>query len=85
MAEGSSEGEERGERRGPPRGFAPKPVKLGEKVRVHVDNMGKEGDGVAKVQGFVVFVKGATDSDVGQDVDVNITFIGRKFAIGEKV
>ncbi len=77
--------EERGERRDPPRSFSPKPVKLGEKVKVHVDNMGKEGDGVAKIEGFVVFVKGATESDVGQDVEVNITFVGRKFSIGEKV
>lgn len=64
--------------------FAPKPVKLGEKVTVKVENMGDKGDGVAKVQGFVVFVKGATPDDVGKEMDVNVTFVGRKFAIAEK-
>ncbi len=76
--------EETGEENRPARVFSPKPVKLGEKLKVHVEAMGEKGDGVAKVEGFVVFVKGATESDVGNDVEVNITFIGRKFAIGEK-
>ena len=69
----------------PKRVFSPKPVKLGDRVRVHVEAMGEKGDGVAKVEGFVVFIKGVNESDVGKDVDANVTFIGRKFAIAEKV
>lgn len=64
--------------------FSPKPVKLGDKVNVKVENIGEKGDGVAKVEGFVIFVKGATQEDVGKELDVNITFVGRKFAIAEK-
>lgn len=65
--------------------FSPKPVKLGDSVDVTVEALGEKGDGVAKVKGYVIFVKGATQDDVGKEVKVNITFIGRKFAIGEKV
>jgi len=64
--------------------FSPKPVKLGDKVHVHVEALGEKGDGVAKIQGFVIFIKGATQEDVGKDMDVSITYIGRKFAIAEK-
>ena len=73
------------EEKRPPMRFSPKPIKLGDKVKVHVEGIGEKGDGVAKAEGFVVFVKGATEADVGQDVEVNVTFIGRKFAIAEKV
>ncbi len=67
-----------------PQRFSPKPVKLGEVVKLNVEAIGEKGDGVAKVEGFVVFVKGATQEDVGKEVSANITFIGRKFAIAEK-
>ena len=69
----------------PRRRFLPKPVKLGEKRKVHIEAMGEKGDGIAKVDGFVVFVRGAEESEIGNDVEVNITYIGRKFAVGEKV
>jgi len=62
---------ERGTRRGPLRGrrgpSGPKPVKEGDVVEVEVMEKSRRGDGVAKVEGFVVFVPGA---EPGQRVKV---------------
>lgn len=76
--------EESGRERRPPMRFSPKPVKLGDSVTLKVEAIGEKGDGVAKVEGYVIFVKGATQEDVGKDLNAKITFIGRKFAIAEK-
>lgn len=60
--------------RGPPR---PKPVEEGKEYEVEVTDVSREGDGVAKVQGFVVFVK---SGKAGQKVKVKIDQVGNRFA-----
>ncbi|MBI5145747.1 MAG: TRAM domain-containing protein [Thaumarchaeota archaeon] len=42
----------------------------------------RQGDGIAKVDGFVIFVKGGQP---GQDAKIKITQVGRRFAIAEMV
>ncbi len=75
---------ERGTRRGPPRGrrgpSGPKPVKEGDVVEVVEKS--RRGDGVAKVEGFVVFVPGA---EPGQRVKVQIEGVGATYAVGRVV
>jgi len=63
-----------------PRGFA-KPVQVGDELEVTVEGKGKTGDGVAKVNGYVIFIKGETE--VGQKYKIRIVRIGRNFATGE--
>jgi predicted RNA-binding protein with TRAM domain len=77
QSNGSEEMEER-------RGFRelPAPVKEGETYTVKIDARGKSGDGLARVEGFVVFVPGA---NVGDEVKVRITSVRRKFATAEIV
>jgi predicted RNA-binding protein with TRAM domain len=58
--------------------FSPKPVKEGDVVKVKIESKGQQGDGVAKIQGYVIFVKG--DVNQGQEYEVKITSVGRKFA-----
>ncbi len=58
------------------------PVKEGEKYKVKIEDIGKEGDGVAKVENFVVFVP---DTDVGDEVEIEITRVLRTLAFGEVV
>ena len=41
--------------------------------------MGQRGDGVAKIDGYVIFVKGE-GLEVGKEVNVEILTVGRKFA-----
>ena len=39
------------------RGFAPKPVEIGKEYDVEVTEVSRQGDGIARVQGYVIFVK----------------------------
>ncbi len=64
------------------RGGPPAPVKEGETHTVKIDAKGKGGDGLARIEGFVVFVPGA---DVGAEVKVRITSVRRRFATAEVV
>jgi predicted RNA-binding protein with TRAM domain len=57
-----------------------KPVSEGETVEVEVEDLGEKGDGIARVDGFVVFVPGG---EVGESYDVEVTSVGRKFAFAE--
>jgi len=74
-------GEGRGERRGMnPNYFLPKPVKVGDVVEVTIEGTASRGDGIAKKDGFVIFVKGAKPGD---KLTVRITDVRTRFAIGE--
>jgi predicted RNA-binding protein with TRAM domain len=59
--------------RGPP---GPKPVEVGKEYEVDVTEISRQGDGIARVQGFVVFVK---NGKVGQRVKVRVTEVGGRF------
>lgn len=79
-----------GERRGPRREgmpiksnyFLPKPVKVGDEVEVDVEAVASKGDGIAKKDGFVLFIKGATQ---GQKVRVRVTEVKARYATAEIV
>ncbi len=60
----------------------PKPVAAGDTIDVTIEGQGGQGDGIAKVENFVVFVKGARK---GERCRVKITEVKRTFALGEKV
>lgn len=60
----------------------PKPVEMGKEYDVDVTERSNRGDGIARIQGFVVFVK---NGKVGDKVKVKVTSIGNRFAIGEIV
>jgi predicted RNA-binding protein with TRAM domain len=80
---GSQEGFQ--ERRGfevKPSYFLPKPVKVGDETEVKIDTTSRRGDGIAKKDGFVIFVKGAKE---GETVKVRITDVRPRFAIGEVI
>ncbi|MGI0141873.1 MAG: TRAM domain-containing protein [Candidatus Micrarchaeales archaeon] len=73
-----------GDRRGgmgiKPNYFLPKPVKVGDVVDVTIEAVASKGDGIAKKDGFVIFVAGAKQGDT---VQVKITDVKARFAIGE--
>jgi predicted RNA-binding protein with TRAM domain len=64
----------RGFNRGSP---APKPVEVGKEYEVDITEISRQGDGVARVQGFVVFVK---NGKVKQNVKVQVEQVGDRFA-----
>ncbi|MDE1825047.1 MAG: TRAM domain-containing protein [Candidatus Micrarchaeota archaeon] len=63
-----------------PNYFLPKPVKVGDVVDVTIEAVASKGDGIAKKDGFVIFVAGAKQGDT---VQVKITDVKARFAIGE--
>jgi predicted RNA-binding protein with TRAM domain len=56
-------------------------VRVGEEYDVKIESMSKRGDsGVARVQGLVIFVAG---TNVGDNVKIRITKVGRGYATAE--
>lgn len=60
----------------------PKPVKVGEEYDVKISDVGAKGDGITKIENFIVFVAGAKK---GEECKIRIKEVANKFAIGEKV
>lgn len=59
------------------------PVEPGEIRYVEIEDLGKQGDGIARVErGYVIIVPGA---DVGDRVKVEIAEVKSNFAVGESV
>ncbi len=78
-AEADDESEEAS---GPPSEPQP-PVEPGEFRYVEIEDIGKQGDGIARVErGYVIIVPGA---DVGDRVKVEVTEVKSNFAVGEIV
>jgi len=70
---------------GQQRGFGPRrmaPVKIGDELDVEIESVGEKGDGIAKKEGFVIFVPG---TQKGDKVRVRITKVFRKVGFGEVV
>lgn len=65
---------------GPRRSFAP--VKVGEELDVKIEAVGEKGDGIAKKNGFVLFVPGVKE---GQEVRIRVTKVLRKVGFAEVV
>jgi predicted RNA-binding protein with TRAM domain len=55
----------------------PKPVKIGEEYEVDIKETSQRGEGIARIEGLVVFVPTAK---VGDHARIRITRISRKFA-----
>jgi predicted RNA-binding protein with TRAM domain len=55
----------------------PKPVEVGKEYEVQIGETSRKGDGIARIQGFVIFVSGGR---IGQKVKVRITNVGERFA-----
>jgi predicted RNA-binding protein with TRAM domain len=66
-----------------PRDFnTPKPVEVGKEYEVEITEKGSKGDGIARIQGFVVFVSGGNPGD---KVKIKITSVANRFAQAEVV
>ncbi len=67
------------------RGFRPRtiaPVKVGDELDVKIEAVGEKGDGIAKKNGFVLFVAGTKEGD---EVKVKVTRVLRRVGFAEVV
>lgn len=62
--------------------FKPKPVKIGDEIDVTIAEVSRKGDGVTRIDGYVIFVPNAKQGDA---VKIRIAEIRPNFAIGNIV
>ncbi|ATW89868.1 23S rRNA (uridine2552-2'-O)-methyltransferase [Halohasta litchfieldiae] len=58
------------------------PLGVDDEFEVEIVDVGEEGDGIAKVEDFTVFVSGA---ETGETLDIRITDVKPQFAFAERV
>ena len=58
------------------------PVKVGDELDVKIEAVGEKGDGIAKKEGFVLFIPGVKQGD---EVKVRVTKVLRKVGFAEVV
>jgi predicted RNA-binding protein with TRAM domain len=59
-----------------------KPVEVGKEYDVSISDTSKRGEGIARVEGFVIFVPGTKQ---GQSVRIKVTQVSERFASGQVV
>jgi len=69
-------------RRGHGKGFKRCPVEMGKEYEVDITEMSQHGEGIARIQGFVIFV---ANVKLGDHVKIRITRIGGMTANAEIV
>ncbi|HII06287.1 MAG TPA: TRAM domain-containing protein [Methanotrichaceae archaeon] len=57
------------------------PVEAGKTYEVEIEDISRQGDGIARVEGFVIFV---SETKVGDKVSITIDRVMRRFAIAHK-
>ena len=62
--------------------FQSAPVREGKEVDVVIDDIGSRGDGIARIQSFLVFVP---QTKIGERLRVKIVRVKGRFAIAEKI
>jgi predicted RNA-binding protein with TRAM domain len=58
------------------------PVKENQELEVVIDDIGSRGDGIARIQGYMIFVP---NSKIGERVKVKILSVGGRFAVAERI
>ncbi|MGA2665180.1 MAG: TRAM domain-containing protein [Nitrososphaerales archaeon] len=59
-----------------------KPVEVGKEYDVTISDTSRRGEGIAKIDGFVIFVPG---TKMGQSARITVTRVSDRFASGEVV
>jgi len=78
---GSEESADRSDGRAQPPDEPQPPVEPGEIRYVEIEDIGKQGDGIARVErGYVIIVP---DTEVGERVKIEVTEVKSNFAVGE--
>jgi predicted RNA-binding protein with TRAM domain len=58
------------------------PIDVGETYDVTIEDVGREGDGITRVEGFVVFVP---NTKKGDSVKIRVTKVSRRVGFAEVV
>jgi len=63
-------------------GSLKKPVEVGKEYNVTISDTSRRGEGIAKIDGFVIFVPGTR---MGQSTRIKVTQVSERFANGQVV
>jgi len=64
-------------------GFGPSaPVEAGKEYDVEIEDISKRGDGIARIEGFVIFVP---ETGVGDHATILVDKVMQRFAVAHKV
>lgn len=58
------------------------PVREGDEREVEIEDVGSEGDGIAKIEGFTLFVSG---TEVGETATVRVTDVKPRYGFAERI
>ncbi|MBU0532265.1 TRAM domain-containing protein [Candidatus Micrarchaeota archaeon] len=61
---------------------APKPVEAKDILEVTIESENEKGEGIARVENFIIFVKGA---ETGERCRIKIIDVKRTYAIAKKI
>jgi predicted RNA-binding protein with TRAM domain len=62
--------------------FPPKPVEIGKEYEVDISETSRRGEGIARIQGLVIFIP---NTKPGDHVKIKVKNISRRFAEAEVV
>lgn len=60
----------------------PKPVKEGEEYEVDIKELSRRGEGIARIEGFVIFVP---NTKIGDHIKIKVTKVAKRYAIAEVI
>jgi len=60
--------------------FSSAPVKEGQEIDVFVNDVGNNGDGIARMRNFPIFVP---ETKAGEQMKIRITKVGRRFVVAK--
>ena len=58
------------------------PVETGKEYDIEIEDISKQGDGIARIEGFVIFVP---ETGVGDKAKILVDKVMQRFAIAHKV
>ncbi len=58
------------------------PVREGDRIEIEIEDVGREGDGIGKVEGYTLFV---SDTEPGDTVEVEVTDVKPRFGFAAQV
>ena len=58
------------------------PVREGDRLEIDIEDVGREGDGIGKIEGYTLFVAG---TEPGETVEIEVTDVKPRFGFAERV
>jgi predicted RNA-binding protein with TRAM domain len=62
--------------------FQPKPVEIGKEYEVEIQETSRRGEGIARIQGLVIFIP---NTKPGDHIKIKVTKISSRFAEAEVI